>query len=106
MFEKFIEKQRADKERRERELADMRERERISLINETRELLTISNKNVIEINSSINNFNFRLNYVRGDNRGETRKRRESLRKLIDLYITRLNEELYWVEYYEHKLKRL
>lgn len=106
MFEKLKEKRRAENEHKAQQLADMREIKRIELIKETRELCRIANLNVIEIKSSIINFNARINYATGKSPGETRKIRKSLTILIDKYNDRLREELFWVEHYESKLKEL
>lgn len=63
------------------------------------ELYTQCLNNVRYIQSSISVLSASANYTRGDNAGETRRKREGIRKQIDWYTEKLKEEKSMVKYY-------
>ena len=88
---------------RDRIRQEMEERRRTNIKSEWQELLTQSIVNVRYIKASLNTLRSNANTIKGDTAGETRRKRESVRKRIEWLEGKLTEEAGMVEHFSKLL---
>lgn len=89
---------------RDQVIAEQEQKSLIKQEGEFREYLTQCLNNVRYIKATINTLRSRANFAKGDTAGETRKIRANIRKKIEWYEGKLEEEQGMVEYYSSLVK--